>query len=87
MSIKLQQRPCEYPNRLQCKYQTLIITVKTESLCSIMNMKISVVKLESPGLWDVNISDHQPALIYGGLYIKENTGSSVLPFQSSLWEV
>lgn len=50
-------------------------------------MKISVVKLESPGLWDVNISDHQPALIYGGLYIKENTGSSVLPVQSSLWEV
>ena len=50
-------------------------------------MKISVVKLESPGLQEVNVSDNQPGLLYGGFFIKQNMGSSVLPIQSSLWEV
>lgn len=50
-------------------------------------MKFSVVELESPDLQEVNVSDQQPALLYGGFYIKENTGSSVHPVQSSLWEL
>lgn len=61
--------------------------METESLCSTMNMKFSVVELESPDLQEVNVSDQQPALLYGGFYIQEKTGSSVLPVQSSLWEL